>query len=102
MVKPAVGMSERKHELRCDHLASEPDHNAVDRPLTLHLYPVSTAPSDVRAIRPLRDHPFDVGQGQPRMRKFDLVRLINQLQAWIVALEQAREFASTDCQWLCH
>jgi hypothetical protein len=63
VVKPTVGMSKRKHKLGCGQFAGQADHNAVDRPLTLHFDPVSATPSDIRAIRPLGDHPFDVGQG---------------------------------------
>ena len=71
-------MAKRKHKLWCGHFAGQADHNAVDRPLTLHFDPVSAAPSHIRAIRTLRDHPdLDVGQGKPRLRKLDFVCLID-------------------------
>jgi hypothetical protein len=75
VVKPTVGMPEGEDEFRCGQFAGQADHNAVDRPLTFHLDPVP-APSDLRAIRPLRDHSFDVGQGQPRVRELRFVSLI--------------------------
>ena len=62
MVKPTVGMSKREDEFRCGQFASESDDDTVDRPLTLHFDPVAATPSDIRAIRPFRDHALDVGQ----------------------------------------
>jgi hypothetical protein len=62
VVKPTVCMSKRKHKLWCGHFAGQADHNAVDRPLTLHFHPVSAAHGDIRAIRPLRDHPSTLGR----------------------------------------
>jgi hypothetical protein len=61
-MKPTIGMPERKHKLRSGELARQPDDDAVDRPLALHFDPISAAPSNIRAIRPLGDHPLDVGQ----------------------------------------
>jgi len=101
MMRPTVGMSERKHKPGCGQFASEPDDNTVDRPVTLHFDPVSAAPNDIRTIRRFATTPSTLGKSATPAR-VALVRLIDQLQTRIVALEQARELASTDCQWLSH
>jgi hypothetical protein len=77
VVKATICMLKREHELWRRQVASEPDYNAVDRPLTFHLDPVSSTSSDIRAIRSLRDHAFDAGQRQPSLGQLNLIRLID-------------------------
>jgi hypothetical protein len=87
VVKPTVGMSKGKHKLRRCQLARQPDGNTVDRPLTLHLHPVSATSSDIWPICPLRDYPLEVGKREPGLRELDIDGLIDEFQTRIMALE---------------
>lgn len=102
VVQSTIAMSERQHELRRCQIAREPHDDTVHRPLTLHLDPVSATPSDVRTIGALRNHAFDVGQRQPGLREFDVIRLIDDLQTWITLIEQASKLAATGNERLAH
>jgi hypothetical protein len=102
VVQATVSVPEREYELRRRQLAGEPHEDAVHRPLTLHLSPVSATPSNVRTIGALRNHAFDVGQRQPGLREFHVIGLIDDLQTRITLIEQASKLAATGNERLAH